>query len=146
MGIRPGTPSLREMGAVSAEPCRCHSCVGVWWVEIRDAVHPEVPRMVPAAESDPPFRSARAGAGLRFLGSQGFLSPGRAAHALCLCRDLIHHRSCPGPGLSPSLCCGETGSLGACGAGAQVCGLNPKSTVSLHWPLRVCKTPEAGSC
>ena len=51
MGIRPGTPSLREMGAVSAEPCRCHSCVGVWWVEIGDAVHPEVPRMVPKQPS-----------------------------------------------------------------------------------------------
>lgn len=48
-------PESAGDGAVSAEPCRCHSCVGAWWVESRDAVHhPAVPRMVPAAESDPP--------------------------------------------------------------------------------------------
>ena len=62
MGFRPGTPSLREMGAVSAEPCRCHSCVGVWWVETRDAVHhPAGPRMVPTAESDPALQECQGG-------------------------------------------------------------------------------------
>ena len=55
MGISTGTLSLWEMRAVSAEPCCCRSCVGIWWVETRDAVHhPLVPRMVPVAERGPP--------------------------------------------------------------------------------------------
>lgn len=132
-------PESAGDGAVSAEPCRCHSCVGAWWVESRDAVHhPAVPRMVPAAESDPRHFTLPRAPGLPFS-LQGCPCP-------LSVRDCIHHGSCPGSRLLLPYAAGETGSLDAGSAGAQVCGLlSPQSTVSLRWPLGVCKTPEAGS-